>query len=203
VLSILFSLWFQQRNDSSSIRDESLPLLAEEEQLQQSNLFKSIMMSGFKPCTLSFDVSYSVVDAVAEKKILDGVRGTVEPGQVMALMGGSGAGKTSLMDILARRRKVGSINGGIWVNDKILDDNLFKSIIGYVDQQDTLMDTLTVLETIMYSALLRLPRKMGDAQKRMRVGETMQELGISGIANRRVDGISGGEKRRGMICWCA
>jgi ABC-type bacteriocin/lantibiotic exporter with double-glycine peptidase domain len=60
VLSILFSLWFQQRNDSPS-EPESLPLLAEEEQLQQSNLFKSIMMSGFTPCTLSFNVRKSIL----------------------------------------------------------------------------------------------------------------------------------------------
>jgi ABC-type multidrug transport system ATPase subunit len=156
------------------------------------------MMSGFTPCTLSFNVSYTVGEVTNEKKILEEVRGTVEPGQVLALMGGSGAGKTSLLDILARRSKIGNVDGCVWVNDKVLEDDVYKSIIGCVDQADTLMETLTVSETIMYSALLRLPRTMSKESKKLRVFETMQELGISSIANQRVDGISGGEKRRGM-----
>ena len=53
-----------------------------------------------------------------------------------------------------------------------------------MDQQDTLMDTLTVYETILYSALLRLPRKMSVEHKKHRVLETMKELGIAGIADR-------------------
>ena len=48
------------------------------------------------------------------------------------------------------------------------------------------MDTLTVYETIMYSALLRLPRTMSIEAKRRRVQETMAELGIIGIANKRI-----------------
>ncbi len=52
-----------------------------------------------------------------------------------------------------------------------------------MDQEDTLMSTLTVYETILYSALLRLPRKMSLENKKRRVFETMEELGISGIAH--------------------
>jgi ABC-type multidrug transport system ATPase subunit len=66
------------------------------------------------------------------------------------------------------------------------------------------MDTLTVYETIMQSALLRLPEKMPLFMKKRRVNETMMELGIVGIANRKIGssgkrGISGGEKRRVSI----
>ncbi len=50
------------------------------------------------------------------------------------------------------------------------------------------METLTVYETILYSALLRLPRKLTHKAKVNRVFETMEELGISHIANRRVGG---------------
>ena len=64
--------------------------------------------------------------------------------------------------------------------------NLTAIIIRYVDQEDTLMDTLTVFETIMYSALLRLPRSMSYESKKRRVQETMFELGIVHIANRRI-----------------
>jgi ABC-type multidrug transport system ATPase subunit/ABC-type multidrug transport system permease subunit len=77
-------------------------------------------------------------------------------------------------------------------------------MVGYVDQEDTLMPTLTVEETIMCSALLRLPKNMSDATKRARVQETMVELGIQHIARSRIGdatirGISGGEKRRVSI----
>ena len=73
-----------------------------------------------------------------------------------------------------------------------------------MDQEDTMMDTLTVYETIMYSALLRLPRTMQLAAKKRRVHETMTELGIISIANKKIGssgkrGLSGGEKRRVSI----
>ncbi|KAJ3036219.1 hypothetical protein HDV00_002973 [Rhizophlyctis rosea] len=136
--------------------------------------------------------------------VLDGVHGMVKSGEVLAIMGGSGAGKTTFLDILARRSKAGTVTGEILVNGKFMSDEAYRSIVGFVDQEDTLMDTLTVYETILYSALLRLPRTMSYAEKKRRVEETMVELGIEGIANRRVGkagarGISGGEKRRVSI----
>ncbi|KAJ3106354.1 hypothetical protein HDU96_008245 [Phlyctochytrium bullatum] len=141
--------------------------------------------------------------------VLDGVQGCVRPGEVMAIMGGSGtsdmlrvtkikgAGKTTLLDILAKRNKSGIVKGKILVNGRTISDDEYKSIVGYVDQEDTLMDTLTVYETILYSALLRLPKNMSYEAKRMRVEETMMELDIIHIANRRIGkagsrGISGG-----------
>jgi ABC-type multidrug transport system ATPase subunit len=67
-----------------------------------------------------------------------------------------------------------------------------------------MMDTLTVYETILYSALLRLPETMLLSAKKRRVHETMMELGIIGIANKKIGssgnrGLSGGEKRRVSI----
>ncbi|TPX31729.1 hypothetical protein SmJEL517_g05000 [Synchytrium microbalum] len=136
--------------------------------------------------------------------VLDGVQGIVRPGEVLAIMGGSGAGKTTFLDILARRNKAGIVGGEILVNGHFVTDEEYKSIIGYVDQEETLMETLTVYETILYSALLRLPRSMSYKAKCQRVSETMLELDILSIANRRVGGkgergISGGEKRRVSI----
>lgn len=108
------------------------------------------------------------------------------------------------MDILARRNKSGTVSGDILINGSFMDYQHYRSIIGYVDQEDSLMDTLTVYETIMQSALLRLPRKMLIETKKRRVQQTMMELGISAIANKRIGnsgsrGLSGGEKRRVSI----
>jgi ABC-type multidrug transport system ATPase subunit len=96
------------------------------------------------------------------------------------------------------------VSGEICVNGQCMNDDQYQSIIGYVDQEDTLMDTLTVYETILNSALLRLPRKMSTESKKRRVNETMEALGIMGIADRFIGrtgkrGISGGEKRRVSI----
>ncbi|KAF9196484.1 hypothetical protein BGZ50_000104 [Haplosporangium sp. Z 11] len=159
------------------------------------------LMAEHIPATLMFkDMSYTV----GGKEVLTQVSGLVKPGQVMAIMGASGAGKTSLLDILAKRHKSGSVHGHIYVNGKTVSHQEYKRVVGYVDQEDTLMSTLTVYETILYSALLRLPRDMSYDAKRFRVLETMSELGILGIKDMRIGAsgqrsISGGEKRRVSI----
>jgi ABC-type multidrug transport system ATPase subunit len=108
------------------------------------------------------------------------------------------------LDILARKSKRGTIEGECRVNGRKVTDAQYKRVIGFVDQEDTLRSTLTVYETILYSALLRLPRDMSYEAKRMRTLETMHELGILSISDSRIGetgkrSISGGEKRRVSI----
>ncbi|EPQ28766.1 uncharacterized protein PFL1_03569 [Pseudozyma flocculosa PF-1] len=149
---------------------------------------------------------------VGQKALLQGIDGSVQPGQVMAIVGASGAGKTTFLDLLARRDKRGVTSGTVLVNGRQLSDSDFKRVVGFVDQEDLLMETLTVYETVLYSALLRLPRDMSLEAKKFRTLETMQELGILGIKDSRIGGssfsaggskegrgISGGEKRRVSI----
>ncbi|KAE8212109.1 hypothetical protein CF327_g4215 [Tilletia walkeri] len=140
------------------------------------------------------------------KQVLRGVTGGVKPGQLLAIVGASGAGKTTFLDILARRNKRGQVSGLVLVNGRQVPDAAFKHISGFVDQEDTLMPTLTVYETILHSALLRLPRDMSFAAKQFRVLETMDELGLLHVRDSRIGdsasgkrGISGGEKRRVSI----
>jgi len=164
----------------------------------------SKLITEHKPASLHFeDVSYTVNGRV----ILQGVHGAVNPGQVMAIMGASGAGKTTFLDILARKNKRGTINGKVLVNGYKVSDEHFRDVIGFVDQEDTMMPTLTVYETILNSALLRLPRDMSFDMKDMRVMEVMKQLGIIHIKDQLIGsqdgsrGISGGEKRRvGIAC---
>lgn len=110
----------------------------------------------------------------------------------------------SVLDLLARREKRGTVSGTILVNGRPVTDAAFQRITGFVDQEDCLMSTLTVYETVLYSALLRLPREMSIEAKRFRTLETLQELGILGIKDSRIGdsgarSISGGEKRRVSI----
>ena len=158
-------------------------------------------MNEHVPAALHFsDISYSL----GSRTILSEISGCVKPGQVMAIMGASGAGKSTFLDILARRRKRGQVGGKILVNGREVTDSEYKRFAGFVDQEDTLMSTLTVYETVLYSALLRLPREMSIEAKKYRTLETMNELGILGIRDMRIGdaghrSISGGEKRRVYI----
>ena len=163
------------------------------------------LLSDHKPAALQFqDVSYHLNN----KQILQGISGIAQPGQVMAIMGASGAGKTTFLDILARKNKRGNTMGDFFVNGEKVSDTDFKSVVGFVDQEDTMLSTLTVHETILMSALLRLPRDMGNSTKEAKVYEVERQLGIYNIRNQLIGseegkgrGISGGEKRRvGIAC---
>lgn len=162
------------------------------------------LMNTHVPAQLQFrNLSYKLPNS-DDKVILDNVAGSVKPGQVMAIMGASGAGKSTLLDILARKFKTGSVSGQTLVNGREVDNATFKKVVGFVDQEDTLMSTLTAYETVLYSALLRLPREMGYEAKKFRTLETMNELGILHIKDSRIGesgkrSISGGEKRRVSI----
>ncbi|ODV63903.1 putative ATP-dependent permease ADP1 [Ascoidea rubescens DSM 1968] len=153
------------------------------------------------PVSLTFEnVSYSIID----KSILKNVFGYVKPREMLAIMGGSGAGKTTLLDILAGKNKDGTKSGKILINGQELNQRNYKKIIGFVDQEDYLIPTLTVYETVLNSALLRLPRSMSIHAKKLRVLEVLSELRILGIKDRIIGsdfqrGISGGEKRRVAI----
>jgi len=154
------------------------------------------------PAALQFaDLTYTLPSG---KVVLDRITGEVNPGEVMAVIGASGAGKSTLLDLLARKAKHGLVSGDVLVNGQKVPDAEFRRVVGFVDQEDTLMGTLTVYETVLYSALLRLPREMSFADKKMRTLETMHELGILHIRDSRIGesgqrSISGGEKRRVSI----
>ena len=163
------------------------------------------LMAEHKAASLQFEnVSYHLNG----KQILSGVQGVAVPGQLMAIMGASGAGKTTFLDILARKNKRGVAQGDFYVNGERVLDSEYRNVIGFVDQDDTMLPTLTVHETILTSALLRLPRNMGLSAKEQRVHEVERQLGILHIKDQLIGseegsgrGISGGEKRRvGIAC---
>lgn len=191
-LLVVLGFWYAGRaNNSDGFAAIRLP---EEEAAR--------LMTDHVPAHLQFsNISYTIPSG---KTVLSDVSGTIKPGQIMAIMGPSGAGKSTLLDILARRQKRGVVQGTSLVNGRSVTDSEFKRVVGYVDQEDVLMSTLTVYETVLYSALLRLPREMSLEAKKFRTLETMHELGILGIKNSRIGdagnrSISGGEKRRVSI----
>ncbi|KAK4241540.1 hypothetical protein C8A03DRAFT_41028 [Achaetomium macrosporum] len=161
------------------------------------------LMTDHKPASLYFrNVCYNLNG----KDILSGIQGMAHPGELTAIMGASGAGKTTFLDILARKNKRGNVSGEFYVNGEKVSDADYKNATGFVDQEDTMLPTLTVHETILTSALLRLPRDMTRAAKEQRVLEVEKQLGIYHIRDSLIGseegkgrGISGGEKRRVSI----
>ncbi len=143
-----------------------------------------------------------------KKDILRGVSGTVRGGNMLCILGPSGSGKTSLLHIISGRIKTtasGSHNvqGTVSVDNEQLDDTSFRRISGMVTQEDIFTDCLTVEETLMFSAALKL-RDLTVAERTARVNEVIGSLQldqcrstyIGDDANPYLKGISGGEKRR-------
>ncbi|KAI0927964.1 hypothetical protein AcW2_004129 [Taiwanofungus camphoratus] len=135
------------------------------------------------------------------KVVLDAVSGHVAPGEMMAIMGPSGAGKTTLIEILAGKSKSGYTIGSISFPSS---DPSRPLRVGFVPQQDILPSQLTVHETLIFAARLRLPESISPAAKLARVDEVLTMLGLARIRDVRIGdgekrGISGGEMRRVSI----
>ncbi|XP_002974167.2 ABC transporter G family member 11 [Selaginella moellendorffii] len=135
--------------------------------------------------------------------LLHRLSGYAEPGNITAIMGPSGSGKSTLLDTLAGRlAKNTTLTGEIFLNGR--KKQLSYGVAAYVTQDDTLIGTLTVRETIAFSANLRLPDRMPASKKRAIVESTIVEMGLqesadTAIGNWHLRGLSGGEKRRVSI----
>lgn len=106
-------------------------------------------------------------------------------------MGSSGAGKTTLMDVLAQRKTEGEINGEILINGSALPVS-FQRTTGYCEQQDVHLPQATVREALEFSALLRQPRNLSDKEKLAYVDVIIELLELHDIEDALV-GVPGGE----------
>ncbi|XP_042496053.1 ABC transporter G family member 26 [Macadamia integrifolia] len=136
------------------------------------------------------------------KDILKGITGSIGPGEILALMGPSGSGKTTLLQIVGGRLHE-NVKGSITYND-IPYNPALKRRIGFVTQDDVLFPQLTVEETLVFAAFLRLPSNMSRQQKHSRVEMIVKELGLESCRHTRiggslVKGVSGGERKRTSI----
>lgn len=107
------------------------------------------------------------------------------------------------MNILAARVHAGEISGTICYNDEKRPSN-WKKYVGYIEQQDVMYENLTVFETLMFAARLRMDAAVSYEEKEQRVRSIIRELGLTGCMHSRIGGgmdrgISGGEKKRVAI----
>ncbi|XP_059640406.1 pleiotropic drug resistance protein 1-like isoform X2 [Cornus florida] len=142
------------------------------------------MILPFEPHSITFDeIKYSI-DLPQEMKdqgvledrlvLLKGVSGAFRPGVLTALMGVSGAGKTTLMDVLAGRKTGGCIEGNITISGYPKKQETFARISGYCEQNDIHSPHVTVYESLLYSAWLRLPPEVNSETREMFIEEVME-----------------------------
>ncbi|KAI8956585.1 P-loop containing nucleoside triphosphate hydrolase protein [Daldinia sp. FL1419] len=165
---------------------------------------------GLDEFSLALDKRSLTGKKLPTKTILNPVTATFQAGTLNVIMGPSGSGKTSLLNAMALRlhSTIGTRyrpSGKLSFNDAVPSDSVIRSVVSYVCQDDdALLPSLTVRETLRFAAGLRLPTWMSKSEKYQRAEEVLVKMGLKDCAdnlvgNELVKGISGGEKRRVSI----
>lgn len=149
------------------------------------------------------NISYFIRSSKGDKAILDSINGHVAAGELMAILGPSGAGKTTLVELIAGKAKSGMFTGSITFPSLA---NTRRPRVAFVPQTDVLPAVLTVREALTFAASLRLPESLSSEKKAALVSAVISRLGLEDVAETRIGatdgtgrGISGGEARRVSI----
>ncbi|XP_024534219.1 ABC transporter G family member 37 isoform X1 [Selaginella moellendorffii] len=184
---------------------------ANEIELSQPAEKKKGMVLPFKPLALSFsNVNYYVdmppemlKQGVTESRLqlLHDISSSFRPGVLTALMGVSGAGKTTLMDVLAGRKTGGHIEGEISISGYPKRQETFTRVSGYCEQNDIHSPNVTVYESLVFSAWLRLSEDVSKETRLMFVEEIMELVELTPIRDAIVgrpgmDGLSTEQRKR-------
>ncbi|KAK2657205.1 hypothetical protein Ddye_010257 [Dipteronia dyeriana] len=172
---------------------------------------KKGMVLPFQPLSLTFNHVNYYVDMPAEMKgqgvkkdhlqLLQNVSGAFRPGILTALVGVSGAGKTTLMDVLAGRKTRGYIEGSINISGYPKNQATFARVSGYCEQNDIHSPYVTVYESLMYSAWLRLSSDIDSKARKVFVEEVMELIELQPLRDALVglpgvEGLSTEQRKR-------
>ncbi len=126
---------------------------------------------------------------------------SIAPSEMVALMGPSGAGKTSLLDVLSGKKR--QSDGQILINNIPLHENLsqVRHLIGFVPQDDVMHRDLTVFEVLFHAAKLKLPSDIPNSELSEKVDQLITQMGLAHIrdhtiGDEKIRGISGGQRKR-------
>ena len=168
----------------------------------------------FTPVDLTFEnLVYEVTASTGDEtlRLLNEVSGALVAGRMCALMGSSGAGKTTLMDVIAMRKVSGTIEGEIRLNGFLQERTSFLRCTGYVEQFDVQQPELTIRETIVFCARLRLdavnnPSIGNDEGKLRYVDHVLETMELTSIQNLQVGSYEEGgltfEQRKRLAIAC-
>lgn len=134
-----------------------------------------------------------------KKKILDNISLTIEKGDLVAILGGSGAGKTTFMNCINGFE--GPTEGTVLIDGVELYKNYqtLKSRMGYVPQQDIVHDNLTLKDMLTYTGKLRLPKDDLKQTLDTRVREVIKTVDLTEQTNTLIRKLSGGQRKRASI----
>ncbi|OQU81198.1 hypothetical protein SORBI_3006G025300 [Sorghum bicolor] len=158
---------------------------------QQKEITRPLLKVEFRDLTLM----------LGKKKLLRSINGELRPGRVTAVMGPSGAGKTTFLNAVTGKVSGYKMTGSVLVNGKNVNIRSYKKIIGFVPQDDIVHGNLTVEENLWFSAKCRLSASMKHRDKVLIVERVIDSLDLQGIRNSLVGtvekrGISGGQRKR-------
>jgi ABC-type multidrug transport system ATPase subunit len=123
---------------------------------------------------------------------------------MVGILGASGCGKSTLLNCLSGRLGKGKLKGQVLYNGNPRFKKVWKSLCAFIEQDEVMYRHLTVRETLMYAAELKLPSSMTRSQKRKKVDLIIKQLGLVACQNTKIGdpdnkGISGGERKRVAI----
>ncbi|HEY2086812.1 MAG TPA: ATP-binding cassette domain-containing protein [Mycobacterium sp.] len=133
------------------------------------------------------------------KELLDGISLTARPGTLTAIIGGSGAGKTTLSRLIAGYTRPSSGTVTFEGHNIHAEYATMRSRIGMVPQDDVVHRQLTVNQALGYAAELRLPPDTGKQERAQVVAQVLEELDLTKHADTRVDKLSGGQRKRASV----
>jgi len=169
-------------------------MLFEDDAIEEEDSFHSVDLC-FKDLSLTVSVGKKNVNVV------NNVSGRLRGKTMTALMGGSGAGKTSLLNALCGRAHYGETSGTVYINGNETNIEKHADCIGFVPQDDIVHAELTVRENLIFAGKFRLPKGTSSEEIEDLADETIASLGLARVANSLVGdvkrrGVSGGEKKR-------
>ena len=157
--------------------------------------------------TTSFGLSFEFVDLEflpkkSSKPILSAITSRIDRGTFLGIMGCSGCGKSTFVNVLMGKQK--HTGGTTKVNGVTRNISTYKKIIGFVPQDDIVLSELTVREHILHSARIRLPSSWSDAEIQSHVDVLLSCLQLahvkdSLVGNAAAPVISGGQRKRVSI----
>lgn len=132
--------------------------------------------------TFTMSIQFSHLNLrVRHHTIIENLSGRIRGGKLTAVMGLSGSGKTSLINVLAGRAFYGDVSGDITINGRKDDLRWHRSLVGYVPQDDIMLRTMTVEETLYFAARCRLDGAKYSTEVYSIVEHAISILGLEDI----------------------
>nr|KJB18682.1 hypothetical protein B456_003G064800 [Gossypium raimondii] len=179
----------QRKDDKEGLHEESKHAVNDPGTVAGPKTGQTVLP--FEPLTVTFqDVQYyvNIPQEMKERgykhkklQLLSGITGAFRPGVLTALMGVSGAGKTTLMDVLSGRKTSGIIEGDIRIGGYPKVQDTFARVSSYCEQNDIHSPLITVEESVVYSAWLRLPSQIDSKTKDEFVNKVIETIELDRV----------------------